>query len=181
MRRFNHPHAFAPLLIRDLAMKRIHFGPMHLGPEMVFGMVAVIKPQPVVQFVVTADSPGNRLVRIASKMKIIAVQVGEAVPKIIKGQKEEHEMPVQHEPQHEQAEESHNFKHSPKSVAGIAARDFAINGFRIVPKIAQEDVRPDILRLALVSVPVNRKPVDAADARTRKMSAKSPSTATRPD
>ena len=70
MWRRDHPHALAALFLGDLAVKRVHLGPMHLGPEMVLGVVAVVEPKPVVEFVVAADAPRDGLVGIAAEMEV---------------------------------------------------------------------------------------------------------------
>jgi hypothetical protein len=61
---------------------------------MVFGMVAIVKKKPVVQFVVRAYAPCDRLVGIAPVMEEIAVEVRATVPQIIERQKEEPKFPV---------------------------------------------------------------------------------------
>ena len=75
-------------------MKLVHLRPVHLGTEMMLGVVAVVEPEPVVELVITADTPGNRLVGIAPIMEIVAVEVGKAVAQVIKGQEEDDEVPV---------------------------------------------------------------------------------------
>src|SRR5262249_42172120 len=67
-------NAFLFLKLFDVSMKFFHLRPMHLGPEMVLGMVAVIEKQPVIDFSVTAHSPGNRFIRICAVMPIVAVE-----------------------------------------------------------------------------------------------------------
>ena len=51
---------------------------MHFGPEMVFGMVAVVEKQPVVDFSVAAHTPGDRFIGIRSIMPIVTVQITES-------------------------------------------------------------------------------------------------------
>ena len=75
-------------------MQLFHLGPMQLGPEMVFGMVAIVKKKPVVQFMVGAYAPRDRLVGIAPVMEEIAVQVRATMPQLIERQKEEPKFPV---------------------------------------------------------------------------------------
>src|SRR5260221_12206152 len=52
VRRFDHAHPFPLLQALDLLVQGGHARPMRLWPEMMFGMVAVIEPDPVVEFVV---------------------------------------------------------------------------------------------------------------------------------
>jgi hypothetical protein len=61
---------------------------------MVFGMVTIVKKEPVVQFVVRAYAPSDRLVGIAPVVEEIAVEVRATVPQIIERQKEEPKFPV---------------------------------------------------------------------------------------
>ena len=82
----DHPHAFAALLVGNLAVEFVHLRPVHLRAEMVLGVVAVIEPKPVVDLVIAAHAPRNRLVGIAAEMEIVAVQIREAVAKIIERQ-----------------------------------------------------------------------------------------------
>ena len=55
-------------------MKFFHLCPMHFGPEMVLGMVTIVEKQPVVDFSITAYTPGNRFFRIRSIMAIVTVR-----------------------------------------------------------------------------------------------------------
>jgi predicted component of type VI protein secretion system len=61
---------------------------------MVFGVVTIVKKKPVVQFMVGAYAPRDRLVGIAPVMEEIAVQVRATMPQIIERQKEEPKFPV---------------------------------------------------------------------------------------
>jgi hypothetical protein len=92
---------------------------MYLGPEMMFGMVAIIKPRPVIELAVGAHPPCNRFVGIAPVMPIIAVQIREAVAKIPKRQKETDVMPVQYTEDHKSRNEAHQLEYSPKCLARI--------------------------------------------------------------
>jgi hypothetical protein len=48
---------------------------MHLWPEVMFCVVAVVEPCPVINLAVGAHAPGDRLIRIATVMAVIAVQI----------------------------------------------------------------------------------------------------------
>src|SRR6516225_9261451 len=72
------------LLLNDLIAKRLHPCPMHLWAEMMFGVVTVVEPRPVIELAVGAYTPGNRLVWIATVVPIVTVQIREAVAKIPK-------------------------------------------------------------------------------------------------
>src|SRR6476659_4644452 len=97
---------------------------MHLRPEMMFGMVAIVEPRPVIELTVGAHAPGNRLVGIASVVPIVAVQIREAVAKIPKRQKETDVMPVQNTEDHKSRDEAHQLKHSPKRLSRIFSFQF---------------------------------------------------------
>jgi len=60
-----------------------------------FGMVAIVKPGPVVKLVVAAYAPGQRLVRIAAIMPVETVQVRKAVTEVVKRKKESNVTPVE--------------------------------------------------------------------------------------
>src|SRR5215468_7426668 len=91
----DHTHPSLPLLLDNLIAERLHSRPVHLRPEMMFGVVAVVEPRPVIHFSVGAYAPCNRLIGIAPVMPVVTVQVREAMAKIPKRQKETDVMPVQ--------------------------------------------------------------------------------------
>jgi hypothetical protein len=51
-----HAHARFALLLDDLIPKRTHSGPMNLWPKVVFGVVAVVEPDPIIKLVIAADA-----------------------------------------------------------------------------------------------------------------------------
>ena len=75
VRHIDNAHASLALLFHDLITQRLHSSPMHLWPEMMFRMVAVVEPGPVINLAIGAYAPGDRLVRIATIMAVIAVQI----------------------------------------------------------------------------------------------------------
>jgi len=79
MRALDRADAFLFLQVGNALPERFHFCPMHFRPEMVLGVIAVVKEEPVVDFAVAAHAPGNRFVRVRAVMAIITVQVTEAV------------------------------------------------------------------------------------------------------
>src|SRR5439155_24050942 len=82
VRHLDHAHPSLALLLNDLITQRLHSRPMHLWPEMMFGMEAIVEPGPVIELAIGAQAPGNRLVGIASVMPIVAVKIRVAVVKI---------------------------------------------------------------------------------------------------
>src|SRR6266567_931869 len=91
----DYAHRRSALLLENLVAESLHSRPMHFRPEMMFCMVAVEEPGPVVELVITTHAPCNRLVRIAAVMPIVAVQIREAVAKVPKRQKKTDVMPVE--------------------------------------------------------------------------------------
>src|SRR5262249_18974213 len=94
VRHSDHPHSSLALLLDNLIAERLHSRPVHLRPEMMFCMVAIVEPGPVIELAVRAHAPGNRLIGIAPVMSVITVQVREAMAEVPKWQKETNVMPV---------------------------------------------------------------------------------------
>src|SRR5262252_7406235 len=121
MRDLDDAHSSPALFLDDLIAKRLHSGPMHLWPEMMFSVVTVVEPRPVIELGVGAYTPGNRLVWITTVVPVITVQIREAVAKIPKWQKETDVMPVENTENHKSRDEAHQLEHSPKRLARIFA------------------------------------------------------------
>src|SRR6266550_4653497 len=105
MWRLDHAHPCRALLIDNLVTKSLHSCPMDLRPEMMFCVVTIIKPDPVIKLVITAHAPGDRLIRISAVMSVVAVQIREAVAKVIERQKETDVMPVEDAEDHKSRDE----------------------------------------------------------------------------
>ena len=133
---------------------------MHLWPEMMFGMVAIVEPRPVIELAIGAHAPGNRLVGIAPVMPIVAIQIREAVTKIPKGKKETDVMPVQYTEDHKSRDEAHQLEHSPKRLARVLALQFLENSLGVLAKETPECVFQRMLRFTVMAVLVNRNPID---------------------
>ena len=133
---------------------------MHLRPEMMLGMVAIVEPRPVIELAVGADTPGNRFVGIAPVMPIVAVQIREAVAKIPKRQKETDVMPVQNTEDHKSRDKAHQLEHSPKRLARILALQFLEHGFWVFAEEAYERVFQRMFRFTVMAVFINRNPID---------------------
>src|SRR6266480_190165 len=136
MRRLDHADASGALLIDNLVAQSLYSGPMDLRPKMMFGVVTVIEPDPVIEFVITAHTPGNRVVGISAVMAVVAVQVRETVPEIIKGKKETDVMPVENTEGRKSRDERREFEDSPKRFARIFTFQFLKHGLRIFAKKA---------------------------------------------
>ena len=142
-------------------MELFHFRPMHLGSEMMLGMIAVIKEEPVIDPAVTTHAPGDRLIGIAAVMTKITVQVTEAVTKIKEGQEIKDDVtPVEAKHDKERARDSSQLDVSPAYLRFAALAQLAFDRRRIVAKETQKDIAPRVLRLVLVPMPINREPVD---------------------
>src|SRR5262249_10907671 len=152
---FDNTHPGFPLFLDDLIAKRLHSGPMHLWPKMMFGVVTVVEPRPVIELFVGAHTPGNRLVWIAAVVPIVTVQIREAVAKIPKRKKETDVMPVEDTKDHKSRDEADQFEHSPKCFARVLALQFLKNSFGILAKEAPECVLQDMLRFSVMAMLVN--------------------------
>ena len=91
----DHPYSGRALLLDNLIAQRLHLGPMDLRPEMVFGVIAIIEPGPIVHLFVGAYPPRNRLIRIATIMPIVAIQIRQAVAEVPKRQKKTDVPPIE--------------------------------------------------------------------------------------
>ena len=116
VRWLDHAHAGGALLLDDLIAERLHPGPMHLRPEMMLGVVAVVEPDPVVELVVAAHAPGDRLVGIAAVVPVVAVQIGKAVAEVIKRKKETNVVPVQNAEDDEGRDEKRQLRRRPRTL-----------------------------------------------------------------
>src|SRR5438552_4804110 len=121
VRRLDHAHPSSALLFENLVTKGLYSGPMHFRPEMMFGVIAIIKPDPVIEPVITAHAPRNRLFRIAPVMSIVAVQIRQAVAKVIEREKETDVLPVKNTEDHKSRNKRSEFEDSPKCLARILA------------------------------------------------------------
>jgi hypothetical protein len=67
---------------------------------MMFRVVAVVEPGPVVNLFITTHAPRDRLVRITSVMPIVSVQIREAVAQVPERQKKTDVTPVKNTENH---------------------------------------------------------------------------------
>src|SRR6266498_963291 len=148
------------LLIDNLVAQSLYSRPMDLRPKMMFGVVTVVKPDPVIQFVITAHPPGNRVVGIRAVMAVVTVQIREAVTKVIERQKETDVVPIENTKGHKSRDERCEFEDSPECFARVLAFQFLENGFGIFAKEAEEGVRERMFSFALLAVLVNGNPID---------------------
>jgi hypothetical protein len=133
---------------------------MDLWPEMVFRVVPVVEPRPVIELAVCAYAPCNRLIGIAPVMPVVAVQIREAVAKIPKRQKETDVMPVENTEDHKSRDETHQLEHSPKRRARVFAFQFLEDGLGILAEETHERVFQRMLGPTVMAVLVNRNPID---------------------
>jgi hypothetical protein len=152
VRHLDYADSTLALLLDDLIAKRLHPRPMHLWPEMVFCVVAIVKPGPVIEPAVGAHSPRNRLVWITAVMAVVAVQIREAVAKVPKRQKETNVMPVKEAENNKRRNETCQLEHSPKRFARIFALQFFENNLGILAKETHECVFQRMLRFTVMAV-----------------------------
>src|SRR5437773_6409698 len=104
MRAFNSANAFLFLQLSNALAKGFHFCPMHFRPEMVFGVVAVVEKEPVVDFSVAAHAPGDWFVRVRAVVAVVTVQLTETMAEIpARNHKEDHVSPIE-EKHHQQVD-----------------------------------------------------------------------------
>src|SRR5947207_4176759 len=119
VRWLDHAHPSSALLFENLVTKGLYSGPMHFRPEMMFCVVAIVEPGPVVELAVGAHAPRNRLVRIAPVMSVVAVQIRQAVAKVIEREKETDVMPVKNTKNQKSRNKRRELEDSPKCLARI--------------------------------------------------------------
>ena len=83
------------MLFDNPIAKCLHSGPMHLRSEMMLGVVAIKKPDPVVKLLVAAHAPRERLIRVPAIVPVVPVQVRKAVAEIPERQKKTDVTPVE--------------------------------------------------------------------------------------
>src|SRR5947207_6943629 len=113
---------------------------MDLRPEVMLSVVAVVEPSPVVELVVGADAPGERLIRITAIVPVIPVQIGKAVTKIVKRKKETNVTPVKNGKSHECRDHEREFHDPPACFPWILALHFLENRLGIFAEEAEERV-----------------------------------------
>src|SRR5436305_15123757 len=95
MRSFNSSNAFLFLQLSNALAEGFHFCPMHFRPEMVFGVVAVVVKEQVVDFSVAAHAPGDWFVRVRAVVAIVTDQLTEPLAEIAeRNHKEDHVSPI---------------------------------------------------------------------------------------
>src|SRR5438094_7282425 len=159
MRELNHAHAGGSLFLQNLIAQRLHAGPMDLRPEVMFRVITVIKPGPVVELIVAAYAPGERLVRITAIVPIEPIQIGQAVPEIIKRKKETNVTPVEKAKNHEGGKKKREFQDTPESLTRILAFQFLEDRFGVLAEETEESIFEGMLRGSIVAMFVNRDPV----------------------
>src|SRR4029453_8589948 len=94
VRALDRAHAFLLLQVFDASAEFFHFSPVNLWAEMMFGVIAVVEKQPVVDFSVAAHAPRNGLFGVRSIVPVVAIQVTKTMAEIPKRQEIQHESPV---------------------------------------------------------------------------------------
>ena len=146
-------------MLRNLIMKRLHACPMDLRPEVMLRVVAVVEPGPVVELVVGAHAPGERLIRVTSIVPVIPVQIGEAVTEIVKRKKKTNVTPVEKGKSDECRDNERELQDAPECLTWILPLHFLENRLGILAEEAEEGVFERMLRGSIVTVFVNRNPI----------------------
>src|SRR5258708_14871421 len=143
MRAFDGANAFFFLQLGNALAEGFHFRPMHFRPEMVFGMVAVVEKEPVVDFSVAAHAPGDWFVRVGAVVAIVTVQITETVAEIPeRNHKEDHVSPIEEKHDEKRGRERSQFDVSPKNVAVPALPQLATDRADIVAAKTQKHITP---------------------------------------
>src|SRR3954470_3880050 len=75
VRHLDDANSSLALLLNNLIAQRLHSRPMDLWPEVMFCVITIVKPRPVIELSVGAHSPRNWFIGVASVMPVIAVQI----------------------------------------------------------------------------------------------------------
>src|SRR5882724_1992567 len=160
MRAFDRANAFFFLQPGNALAKGFHFRPMHFRPEMVFGVVAIVEKEPVVDFSVAAHAPGDGFVRVRAVVAIVTVQITETMAEIPeRNHKEDHVSPIEEKHDEKRGRERSQFDVSPKNVAVPALPQLATDRADIVAKETEENIAPRIFRFPVVAVAIDRQPI----------------------
>ena len=82
------------------------------------------------------------------------------MPEVIERQEEQDKFPVQDAHENKETDERGNFTNTPIRIRTALAFDFRKDRLGIVSQIAEKDVAPDVLSLAIVAVAVDRQPIN---------------------
>src|ERR1700731_3534010 len=133
---------------------------MDFGAEMMFGVVSVEEPDPVVELVVAAHTPGDRFVGITAIMPVITVQVREAMAEIPEADEKNDVVPVQDTQGDEGAKKENDLYDAPIRFPAVFSLYRLENGLGIIPEKAEKHVAKGMLGFTVIAVLVNRKPID---------------------
>lgn len=160
VRGLDYANTGGALLLHNQVAKLLHPGPVHFRPEMMLGVVAVIKPGPVVELVVAAHAPGEGFIRVSAVVAIIPVQIREAMAEVIKRNQETDVVPVEDSEHNERAHEQDKFGDSPERFPRVPAFQFFEDCLGIFPEEVEEGVFKRMLGLPFVTMLVERNPID---------------------
>jgi len=161
----NSADAFLLLQILDASAEFFHLSPVDLRTKMMFGVIAVVEKQPVVDFSVATHAPRNRLIGVRSVMAVIAIQVTKTMAEIPERQEIHDESPVNEMNRIRGYDDRHYEKHcgecrqlkvAPKIIAVLSFPQVIADGADIVAEETQKNIAPRILRFAIVAVSVDR-------------------------
>ena len=78
-------YTLSALRLKNLFVELFHPGPVQLGPEMVFSVVAIVEPEQVVEPMVGADGIGVLISRLGSVMLQVPLGITENPADVIGG------------------------------------------------------------------------------------------------
>ena len=134
-----------------------------------FGVIAVVEKQPVVDSSVAAYTPCNRLVGVRSIVPVVAIQVTKTMAKVPERQKIQHESPVDevnrirgHDDRHDQKRrgECRQLNVAPELIAVSPFPQVLSDRANIITEETQKDIAPRIFGFAIMAMPVDRQPID---------------------
>src|ERR1700730_13611857 len=132
---------------------------------MVFGVIAVVEKEPVINFSIAADAPRNRFIGIGTVMPVVTVQIAEAMAKIPERQKIQDKPPVDevnrfrwdNDRHHQQRRcKRSKLRIAPDKIAVVAFAYFLANRADIIAEEAQKHVAPRPFRFPMIAVLVDR-------------------------
>ena len=133
---------------------------------MMFGVIAVVEKQPVVDFSVAAHAPRNRLVGVRSVVPVVAIQVTKTMAEIPKWQEIQHESPVNEVNRSRWYDDRHDEERrckrsqleiAPEIIAVLPFPQVLADRIDVVAKETQKNIAPRIFGFAVVAVvTVNR-------------------------
>src|SRR5260221_817878 len=94
VRWLDHVNASLDLLLADLLVQLVHLGPMNLRLVVMFGVIAVVKPDRIIEFPVAADTPSNWFIWVPTEVAGVPYNVRKRITEIKKRGRKKKTLPV---------------------------------------------------------------------------------------